>query len=235
MHTRSLTVRQPAAARARRRALVRGSAVALVLALGTGAQAAGVYAGLGLPGLVLGFALPVSENVTLRTDYSTLGSRSTSRVESGIRYEGRLSADRIGAFADWFPFSGRLRLTAGVTSNDLAARLGAFGAGRVLAIGSNSYTLQASDRFDVDIAFSRTTPYVGIGWGHRGSKTGGLGFHADIGVSIGRPSVSTRVSGNLAAAATIAADVAQEEAQLRESLRRLRAIPQLTLGASYQF
>ena len=104
----------------------------------------------------------------------------------------------------------------------------------MLTIGSNSYTLGATDRFDADIAFPRTTPYLGIGWGHRGGAAG-LGLHADIGVSLGRPKVSTRVSGDLSQALTIAADVAQEEAQLRDSLRRIRAVPQITLGADYRF
>lgn len=203
-------------------------------ALGGAAHAAGVYAGLGVPGVVLGFALPVSSNVTVRTDFSTVGTRTATRIESGISYDARLKADRIGAFVDWFPFSGRFRLTAGMTSNDFKAQLGAFGAGKVVTIGSNSYALQATDRFDADIAFPRTTPYLGIGWGHRGAASG-FGFHADIGVSIGRPTVVTRVSGNLALAPTIAADVAQEEAQLRDALRRIRAVPQITLGADYRF
>lgn len=204
------------------------------LACAGATQAAGVYAGVGVPGVVLGFALPVSSNVTLRTDFATVGTRTATRVESGISYDARLKSDRIGAFVDWFPFSGRFRLTAGVTSNDMKAQLGAFGAGKVVSIGNNSYTLQATDRFDADIVFPRNTPYLGIGWGHRGGATG-LGFHADIGVSIGRPAVTTRVSGNLALAPTIAADVQQEEAELRDKVRRLRAVPQITLGADYRF
>jgi hypothetical protein len=198
------------------------------------AQAAGVYAGIGLPGVTLGFALPVAESVTLRADFTSVGTRTATRVESGISYDARLKADRIGAFVDWFAFGGRFRLTAGMTGQDTALRLGAFGAGRVVTIGSNSYTLQASDRFDADIAFPRSMPYLGIGWGHRGGATG-LGFHADIGAAIGRPTVTTRASGNLASASTIAADIAQEEAQLRENLRRVRAIPQLSLGVDYRY
>ena len=215
----------------RARALMAGFAG---LAMTGAAGAAGVYTGVGLPGVVLGFALPVSDNLTLRTDFSSLGTRTSSRVESGIRYDARLSTDRIGAFVDWHAFSGRFRLTAGITSNDFRVQLGAFGAGRAITIGSNTYTLQASDRFDADIAFPRATPYLGIGWGHRGGSTG-LGVHADIGVSLGRPTVATRVSGNLSVAPTIAADVAQEEAQLRDAVRRIRAVPQITLGADYKF
>lgn len=204
------------------------------LAAAGSAGAAGVYAGIGLPGLVLGFALPVSGNVTVRTDFSTVGTLTGTRVESGISYAARLKADRIGAFVDWHPFSGSFRLTAGLTNNDFKAQLGAFGAGKVLSIGGSSYTLQANDRFDVDIAFPRATPYLGIGWGRRGDAKG-LGFHADLGVSLGRPTVATRVSGSLASQPTIAADVAQEEAQLRDTVRRLRAVPQITVGADYRF
>ena len=220
--------------RSRLPGLMAACALVAGLACAGATRAAGVYAGLGVPGVVLGFVLPISPNVTVRTDFATLGTRTATRVESGVSYDARVKTDRIGAFVDWFPFSGRFRLTAGVTGNDMKAQLGAFGAGKVVTIGNNSYTLQATDRFDADINFPRSTPYLGIGWGHRGGPTG-LGFHADIGVSIGRPAVTTRVSGNLALAPTIAADVQQEEAQLRDTVRRIRAVPQLTLGADYRF
>lgn len=234
-------VHSPAPSRAaqERRGHGRGRGLALCAGLAGfmlagAASAAGVYAGIGLPGVVFGLTVPVADNVTLRTDFSSMGTRTTSRVESGISYDARLKTDRIGAFVDWFPFSGRFRLTAGVTSNDFNAQLGAFGAGRVLTIGSNSYTLGANDRFDANVAFPRATPYLGIGWGHRGAAKG-LGLHADIGMSMGRPSVSTRASGNLAQALTIAADAAQEEEQLRDALRRIRGVPQISVGVDYRF
>jgi hypothetical protein len=194
----------------------------------------GVYAGIGLPGLTLGLAVPATDNLTIRADYTTVGNPTATRVESGITYDARLKAERLGVFADWYPFGGRFRLTAGATSNDVNARLAATGVGKVVTIGSNSYTLQANDRFDATIGFPRSTPYLGIGWGHRGGPTG-LGFHADIGASIGRATVATAVSGNLSLAPTIAADVAAEEAQLRENVRKIRFIPQISMGVDYRF
>jgi len=221
--------------RSRPRLGLAASLITLATAAACGsAHAMGVYAGIGLPGLTLGLAVPATENITVRADYTSVGNRTATRVESGITYDARLKAERLGVFADWYPFGGRFRLTAGATSNDVNARLAATGVGKVVTIGSNSYTLQANDRFDATIGFPRSTPYLGIGWGHRGGPTG-LGFHADIGAAIGRATVATSVSGNLALAPTIAADVAAEEAQLRENVRKIRFIPQISMGVDYRF
>ena len=55
---------------------------------GLGSVHAGeVYLGLGLPGVGLGYAHPVSPRFTVRGDIFTLGSRSAPETEDGITYK----------------------------------------------------------------------------------------------------------------------------------------------------
>jgi hypothetical protein len=201
-----------------------------------GAQAGELYGGVGVPGLMLGFAQPVSPSITLRADFSTLGSRTANGTEEGISYAGSLKTNRVGAFADWFPSSGGFRLTGGITFNrfglDLTARPGA---GQSITIGDVTYPLLAADdRLDVSVKFPDTTPYVGIGYGHRMGK--GWGFVADLGVSIGKPTVTAVASGtNLGSIAGIQAEIAKEVAELRDGVGKVSVLPQLSVALSYSF
>ena len=203
---------------------------ALILATGA-AQAGEVYLGLGLPGVMLGYAQPINDSLTVRGDFATLGSRSKRQTEEGIDYDGKVKLSRFGVFADWFVLGG-LRLTGGVTVNDFKLDLVANGNGQNITIGGRSYTTTTGDRLAVGVKFPSTTPYLGIGYGHQLST--GLGFVFDIGASIGTAKLSTEVSGpNLSQVSQ--ADIDAETAELRDGVARLRALPQISFGVAYRF
>jgi hypothetical protein len=198
------------------------------------AQAGEVYGGIGLPGLMLGYAHAYSPTLTARVDVATLGSRSGNRTEDGIAYAGKIEAHRAGVFGDWFPFQGGFRLTGGVTFNKVGLALGAQpGAGGSITIGGQTINaLAAGDRFDVSIKFPSTTPYLGLGYGHHAGK--GLGFHADLGVSIGRTKLTATASGpNLSTVSQT--DIDQELAELRDGVGKVRVLPQVSIGLNYRF
>lgn len=199
------------------------------------AQAGEVYGGIGLPGLMLGYAHAYSPTLTARVDVATLGSRDYSTTRDGVAYTGSLKAHRAGVFGDWFVLSGGLRLTGGITFNTLSAAVAAVGAGKVLQLGdaNTPYTLTADDRLDLAIRFPKTTPYIGIGYGHHSGK--GLGFVWDIGVSIGKPKVTARGSGTALSVAQAQTDIAAEAAKIQADLDKLAVIPQISLGISYKF
>ena len=52
-------------------------------------------------------------------------------------------------------------------------------------INETTITPSAADYFRAHVKIPRLTPYFGIGWGHQPQETG-LGFVADVGVSIGK-------------------------------------------------
>lgn len=215
----------------RRPAAVCASAALGLLALS--AQAGEIYTGIGIPGIGLGYAQPISESVTLRGDIYTLGSRSKSTVEEGINYDGKYKLQRAALLADWFPFAGSFRFTGGAAFNTYKITLDANGAGGSITIGDRTYTTTAADGLKVQIQFPNTTPYIGIGWGHQTGS--GLRFSADIGASIGRATVSATPRGQLAAQPDIQANIDKELAELRDGVARVRAVPQLSIGLGYSF
>ena len=204
---------------------------ALVLCT-TAAQAGELYANIGVPGVMLGYAQPLGPLLGLRLDVATLGERSDRRSEDGINYDAKLKASRTALLADWFPFAGSFRLTGGVTSNQYKLDLLATGAGGSLTIGSTTYVTTAADQFRVQVKFPSSTPYVGFGWGHNSGS--GLRFSLDVGAKIGKATVSYALSGPLAQQAT-QADIDAELAELRDGVGKIRAVPQLTVGLGYSF
>ncbi|TDM05845.1 MAG: hypothetical protein C4K60_14195 [Ideonella sp. MAG2] len=196
------------------------------------AHAVEPYAAIGAPGVMLGLAHPVSDTLTLRADLATIGTRDKTGTEQGIKYQGDYKSNRTGLFADWF-VAGGFRLTGGVTFNDTKFNLTALGDGSPIKIGNTSYTTTTADRFVANIKFPSTSPYIGIGWGHKMGNTG-WGFVADLGASIGKATVTTRVEGPLLNQVS-QADIDRETQELRDGVGKVRALPQLSVGVSYQF
>lgn len=204
-----------------------------LFAVAAPAAAAEVYAGFGLPGVMLGFAQPVGSGLTVRGDIASLGSRQQDGVEEGINYTGKAKVQRSGLFGDWFPGSGGFRFTLGVTFNQQRVDLAAVGNGTPIEIGGTSYPTSTADRLDVRVAFPKTTPYVGIGYGHHRTEPG-FGFVFDLGAQIGKAKVTAKTSGpNLSLVSQ--ADLDQELAELRDGAGKVKAFPQLSLGVNYRF
>ena len=199
-------------------------------------QAGEFYAGAGLPGLMVGFAQPLNDNFGLRADWATLGSRQRQLTEEGVHYDAKLGFNRLGVFGDWFPGGGGFRFTAGVTFNKLTADLVAQGDGvTTLTIGGRSFVADPADRLNVTVKYPKTTPYLGIGYGHQLSE--GWGFTFDLGASYGKATVSETHSGpNLSNPAIVSqADIDRELAELRDGAAKVRYIPQISVGFNYRF
>lgn len=207
-----------------------------IVALGAPAVQAGeVYAGVGLPGVMLGFAQPVNDSFTLRGDWATLGSRQKQRTEEGVTYDAKLGFNRVGLFADWF-VAGGFRFTGGVTFNNFTGDLVARGDGvSTFNIGGRSFVADPADRLNVTIGYPKTTPYFGVGYGHQLSE--GWGFTFDLGASFGKATVSETHSGpNLSNPAVVTqADIDREMAELRDGVAKVKYIPQVSLGLNYRF
>lgn len=203
------------------------------LSLAAGAHAGEVYTGIGTHGVMLGYAHALSPDFTVRGDFGTLGSRESNEREEGIDYEAKATYNRVGVFGDWFPFSGGgFRFTGGVTFNNMKLDMVAKGTGGVMNIGGTDYVTSTDDRLNVKIEFPKTTPYLGIGYGHQLSS--GWGFVFDLGASIGKAKVSETHSGpNLGQADQ--ADIDAELAEIRDGAGKIKAIPMIAIGFNYRF
>lgn len=198
-----------------------------------GAHAGGLYLGVGLPGVMLGYAHPIDSRFGVRADVSTLGTHSGTESESGIDYEGTLKTTRSGVYADWF-VSGGWRLSGGVTFNDFKLTLVGRGNGGTITIGGTAYTTSPNDRFDVLIEFPKTTPYLGFGYGHQAADPG-WGFVFDAGASFGRAKVTGSASGPNLSGNVTQADIDRELAEVRDGAGKIRFLPQLSVGVNYRF
>jgi hypothetical protein len=198
------------------------------------AMATELYVPLGVPGVGLGVAQPLPGGLFgLRADFMTLGQRSRDTLESGISYRGQVKLGRAALLADVFPFGGWFRFTAGATVNDYSIALDATGAGGTLTIGDRTYTTTAADGLNVQVKFPRTTPYLGLGWGHQSAS--GWRFSADLGAALGKATVSATPRGALAAQADIQTNIDKELLDLRDGVGKVKAIPQLSVGVGYAF
>jgi hypothetical protein len=119
------------------------------------AQAGEIYANAGFPGVGLGYAHPLNSHFALRGDFMTLGTHKKDMNEEGIDYKGTLSTSRVALFADYFPFGGVFRLTAGITANNYKLELDASGAGQTINVGGTDYVLSANDGLNVQVKFPK--------------------------------------------------------------------------------
>jgi hypothetical protein len=206
-------------------------AAAVLLTVALQARADAFYTSVGLPGLSVGYAKPLSSSVTLRGDLASLPSIGRDAIEEGVSYAGSIKSDRGAVFMDWH-FAGGMRMTGGLTFNHMRADLRAGGSGGAVNSGDNSYASSANDRLDVAFRFPGTTPYLGLGYSRYDNS--GSSFLLDVGGSIGRPSLSeTRRGPNLGDMSQ--ADLDRELAQLRDGIARVRFMPQVSLGMSLKF
>ena len=214
--------------------MIRKLLTAAVLTAGAGAALAGeIYAGAGLPGVMLGYAHPLNSSFTLRGDWATLGTRTKQQAENGIVYDAEVGFNRVGLFADWFYWGG-MRITGGMTFNNLKLNLVARGDGATrFQIGNNPPVTPGPDeRLSVSVKYPKSTPYLGLGYGHQAST--GFGFLFDLGASFGKASVSETHTGTILNSIP-QAQYDAELTELRDGVAKLKFIPQVSIGLNYRF
>lgn len=212
-------------------------AILVLAALGASAQAQDSYIGLGLPGVfTLGYAQPLSTNWGLRADYAGGLNISKDGNQDGVNAVGSFKANRLGAYADWFPFGGGFRLVGGVTFNDIKAELNAVGGGTTTI--NNIPVDMTGQNFNIAIKFPATSPYVGIGYGHHKSDSKGMGFYADFGLMVGSFNATTTTSlvGQTFSGQTIQqSDIDAQTQKMRDSLGSLTVLPSASIGLLYRY
>ncbi|MGE5452942.1 MAG: hypothetical protein ACM3VZ_14000 [Acidobacteriota bacterium] len=203
----------------------------------TAAQAGEIYTGLGLPGLMVGYAQAINPMFTVRGDFASLGNYEKNQTESGIDYKAKLAFHRLGLFGDYFPFNGGFRFTGGLTINNQKIEMTSTArAGSTMTVGDRTVLLAPDDRLYVQIKMPSTTPYIGLGWGHQQADKG-VGFVADFGATLGKAKLDVQATGtNLGNRALVTqADIDKETQQLRDGVGKITFIPQISLGLNYRF
>lgn len=206
-------------------------AVSLLVCATTHASAAELYGGGGTSGFELGLSQPLADGVGLRVEANGLNvTRDFST--SGVHYDAKLKFGNAGVYLDGF-VAGSFRLTGGALIGSRKIHGTARSVGNTITLNGVTYTLTAGDTLDFDAKFPTVTPYLGIGWGHRGDAAG-LGFYADVGAAIGKPDVTLSPSPSLAAKVN-SADLAAEQRNAQDKANDWRVFPVVKLGLRYRF
>lgn len=213
--------------------------LAAALALGLSVQVAsasgidvGVTAGTMGAGLQLGYTVvPNTFDARLSTGFL---SYSTSANSSDMHYTGTLSLKNAALLADYHPFGGAFRVTAGAVINNTGLDLSASpNAGTTYTSNGVTYTAGSGDQMDAKIAFKKVAPYVGIGWGNN-DNTAGLHFTSDVGLMYQNIS-STITATSATNQAAASAYAVQAQTDLNNNLHHLKWYPVIQVGAVYRF
>lgn len=124
--------------------------------------------------------------------------------DSGATYEGELELKSMGLFADWHPFKGAFRITAGFVSNGNEIGLTGVPAAGVFEVGDCTYESDPGNALGIDgtVEFASSAPYVGIGWGGNLNAEPGFFMTLDLGVVLsGSPETSLSGRGGVRAQA----------------------------------
>lgn len=147
-------------------------ALALFTAAAGPASAQVTYANPGLYSLA--YAQPMGGNWGLRSDYGP--GLKWKGLDSGLDIGLPVDINRTSLYADWFPFGGGFRVVGGLNFSDT----------RNAQLNLGSYTAPtASNPYQLRSRYPNTSTYVGVGYGQHGQAVKGLGFYADMGVSLG--------------------------------------------------
>jgi hypothetical protein len=219
----------------------RAAAIAAAGLFAAGAAAAAEpYSATGFPYLLAGFAQPMSPSLALRADFGSIAHHSYSGSTSDNDFKGSIKYNRFALLADWFVVDGGFRLTGGATFDQAKATMTASAHGGKITLGGVPYDAPSSLYYvQSDLSFPKAMPYVGLGWGHH-QGTPGLTFNFDLGASIGTAKATPlRASPALASELALnqqgATDLQQESHDFQDEVRKLKAIPQLTIGLGYRF
>ncbi|MGD9835632.1 MAG: hypothetical protein AB7U92_23015 [Piscinibacter sp.] len=194
------------------------------------ARAMEVFAGLGTTGLEVGIGDRIGGAMGLRMSAEFLDlARDFER--NGATYDTRLKFSSLGVYGDFF-LAGGFRVTAGALLGTRKASGDAVATNGTITINGTSYPA-AGENVAAEAKFPSAAPYVGIGWGHH-QPASGMNFYADLGVVIGKADAKLTPSAGILAAAG-AGNIAAEQANLQESVDKLKAYPALKLGFSYKF
>jgi len=212
-------------------------AISLATLVSANAFAEGVALGVkaGTGGLGIGLTAAIAPYLNVRAEYNGL-SYDRSDTLDDVDYDALMDLSLLGLLADWHPFSGGFRVTAGVYQNGNEFRLeGTLIPGNTYDIGDTQYTALPGDQLNATVDFNSAAPYLGLGWGNAVAASKHWGFNIDLGVMFqGTPKADLEAKGVLANP-VFANDVATEEQNLNDEIKDFTVYPLISAGISYQF
>ncbi len=195
--------------------------------------------GIGIEGSVL-----VAPNVALRVGYSGYSYRHT-QTSQDVTYDGKLKLSSVSALADIYPSqSGTFHITGGLlfNSNTITAtgKPSVMGAAQTYTLNGMTYSAADVGTLDGRASFSKTAPYLGLGFGKPvGSSP--VQFLFDVGVVFqGKPHLSLARNGginitNPTLNEIINAAVNAQRDKTQSDINKFQYYPVVSVGLAYHF
>ena len=195
-------------------------------------HAQSIYGGVGVLGLYnIGYAHSLGSSFSVRAQYGGGLDKTADDTIEGVQARANIKYATTGLFADWHPFSGGFRVATGISFNDVKAQVNALGSGTATINGKT--VNMSGETYNVALEYPKTTPYLGIGYGHNPSSRG-LGFYVDFGVLVGKFKVRSETS-LVGSQGITQADIDAQDAKMRDSVGEYSVLPVVHLGMSYRF
>lgn len=187
---------------------------------------------VGMLGLGLEYSYSFSERLAIRGGING-SSYSFGRTESGIDYEFDINWKSASVALDLYPNNESLRLSAGLLKNDnsLSSRSSA---SENVTVGGTTYKPTDIGTLRGAVGFGAVTPFISIGWDWFRNNRIGIAFDMGV-VSQGSLTVSLSADGGLLGDPMFLADLAAEEAELKNSFRDFELMPFVALGLMFRF
>jgi len=210
-------------------------AAAALLAGAQAAQADGVA--IGVKAGTLGGGVELTTNVIpmlLNARIQANGFRyNTTVTNTSVHYDAKLKLFTLGALADFYPFAGKFRISAGAYYNGNKLTLTGVPAAASYTFNGTTYTSAQAGTVTGTMDFNKFAPYAGIGWGDAVSSGSPIGFNIDLGVLYqGKPKTTLTATG---AAAGLTTDIAAEQTKLDNNVKKYKFYPVASIGVSYHF
>jgi hypothetical protein len=174
------------------------------------------------------------EHLGLRANLHWLSFSHDEDVD-GVDYQGDLGLLAVGAMADWYPFDGGFRISAGARWNgneiDLSAR-----PSDDVTIGDSTYTPAEIGRLTGTVEANPIAPVLTIGYG--GDLGRGFTLGAEVGVMYqGAPEIDDLRArdGLLEDDPGLSGDLEEEEERIEDELDSYRFWPVFQVMALYRF
>ena len=174
-----------------------------------------------------------AEHLGLRANGGFLDYSRTENID-GIDYDGKLKLNSLGLLADWYPFAGGFRISAGARSNANKIDLHATPTTNVV-IGNVSYTPAQAGNLDGTVDFKSLAPTLTLGYGGTLARGFTLGFEAGV-VMQGSPKLTLVSSGGtLSNNAQFLAELERERQQAEDDAKDFKFWPVVQVHFLYRF
>ncbi len=186
----------------------------------------------------LGFGLEViqslRENVNARLGLNYYHGDYNDN-DDDLEYDLAVNLHSWELLADWFPYKGEFRVSAGLLYNGDNGEL----VGEptdAMHIGDTRYTPAEIGALTYKVDFRKIAPYLGIGVGNPLRKDRKVSFTFDIGIVFqGSPDVALSSDSSLADVPSFQRDLERERAELEDDIHNLKYYPVIAFGVTYRF